>query len=88
MATRDIGLLVIGLGGGRRVATDRVDHRVGLSGMVQRGQRVEAGAPLAMVHAASVDAAQVAIARLQALVAIGGESPAPVGPVWTSLAGS
>jgi hypothetical protein len=49
---------------------------------------VEAGAPLAMVHAASVDAAQVAIARLQALVAIGGDSPAPVGPVWTSLAGS
>ena len=86
MDTRDIGLLVIGLGGGRRVATDTVDHRVGLSGMVQRGQRVEAGEPLAMVHAASVDAAQEAAVRLQALVAIGGEPPAPSGPVWTTLA--
>ena len=87
MATRDIGLLVIGLGGGRRVATDTVDHRVGLSAMVQRGQRVEAGAPLAMVHAASTDAALEAAARLQVLVAIGGEPPAPLGPVWTSLDG-
>ena len=44
MATRDIGLQLIELGGGRRIATDVVDSRVGLSqcvpvGTVRRGRR-------------------------------------------------
>ena len=87
MATRDIGLLVIGLGGGRRVAADPVDHRVGFSGMVQRGQRVEAGSPLAMVHAADAGAAKEATTRLQALVAITDEPPVSIGPLWMPLPG-
>ena len=37
MATRDIGLAVIELGGGRRRASDRIDHRVGFSDFVSLG---------------------------------------------------
>ena len=35
--TRDLGLAVIELGGGRRVAADRIDHRVGLSALLGKG---------------------------------------------------
>jgi thymidine phosphorylase len=86
MATREIGLLVIGLGGGRRIAADPVDHRVGLSAMVQQGQHVEAGAPLAIVHAADAATARAAARRLQELVAISDQPPSAAEPVWERLA--
>ncbi|HZT56023.1 MAG TPA: thymidine phosphorylase, partial [Burkholderiaceae bacterium] len=80
MATREIGLLVVELGGGRRQAGDAVDHRVGLSGVAAIGQRVEAGAPLATVHAADVASAAAACDKLAALIRIADAAPA-VSPV-------
>ena len=77
MATRDIGLQVIELGGGRRVATDALDARVGFSDFVQLGQRVETGDTLAVVHAATDEAAQLCANRLQQLIDIGEKMPAP-----------
>ena len=77
-ATRDIGLAVIELGGGRRRASDRIDHRVGFSDFVSLGQRVERGDRLATVHAASAEAADAAVARLQACVVIGDAQPTPM----------
>ncbi len=76
-ATRDIGLAVVELGGGRRKASDRIDHRVGFSEIVSLGQRIERGQPLARVHAASAAAAEAAVARLQQCIRIGGAQPAP-----------
>ena len=70
MATREIGLLVVELGGGRRQASDAVDHRVGLSGMVAIGRRVEAGEPLAAVHAADQASAAAACEKLASLIRI------------------
>jgi thymidine phosphorylase len=64
VATREIGLAVIELGGGRRRAADAIDHRVGFAQVVGAGQRVETGDPLAMVHAANANDAQEATARL------------------------
>ena len=77
MATRDIGLAVIELGGGRRQATDAVDHRVGFAQVLGIGQRVEAGEPLALVHAASESAADRACARLTAAIRLADTAPAP-----------
>ncbi len=57
MQTRNIGLLVIELGGGRRHAADGIDHRVGLSEVAGVGQHVEAGQVIARVHAADAQAA-------------------------------
>jgi thymidine phosphorylase len=51
IATRELGLAVIELGGGRRVASDRIDHAVGLTQLVGKGAAVERGQPLALVHA-------------------------------------
>ncbi len=76
MATREIGLLVVELGGGRRQAGDAVDHRVGLTGISAVGHKVEAGAPLATVHAADAAAADAACQALAAMIRIVDAEPA------------
>ena len=50
--TRELGLAVIELGGGRRAAADRIDHRVGLSALLGKGARAGREAPLCLIHAA------------------------------------
>jgi len=75
MATREIGLLVVELGGGRRQASDAVDHRVGLSEVIALGRRIEVGDPLAVVHAADEASAAAACARLAGLIEIGEVAP-------------
>ena len=86
VATRGIGLLVIGLGGGRHVASDPVDHRVGFSAMVPPGRPVQQGEPLAIVHAADAAAADAACTQLQALVTITPEPPPAGPPLWVRVA--
>lgn len=66
MRTREIGLIIVELGGGRRQAGDVIDMRVGLSGMRQLGDELQAGEPLAWVHAGSELDAERAVAALQA----------------------
>jgi thymidine phosphorylase len=70
-ATRDIGLAVVQLGGGRRLAADRIDHRVGFSDVVSIGRQVQRGEPLARVHAAHEADADAAAAALQRCIVIG-----------------
>ncbi len=70
MATRDIGLEVIALGGGRHLASDSVDARVGFSQVVQIGQRVEPGQLLARVHAADDAAADASRRQLLTLIEV------------------
>jgi thymidine phosphorylase len=53
MNTRNLGLAVIELGGGRRVATDKINHAVGLSSLLGKGFRADFETPLCMVHAQS-----------------------------------
>lgn len=75
MQTREIGLLVGSLGGGRGRAGDAIDHRVGLTDLAPIGRRLRAGDTLAWVHAADESAASQACARLQALIRIDPEAP-------------
>jgi thymidine phosphorylase len=75
MATRDIGLMVIELGGGRRKASDNVDARVGFTHFAQIGQRVEAGDRLAVVHAADASAAHSTQQKLPTLIGITDQQP-------------
>jgi len=86
MATRDIGLLVITLGGGRHQAADVVDARVGLSGVAAIGQYVERGDPLAVVHAADRAAAEAACQALQRFIVVGDEAKSPQSPMLECIA--
>ncbi|MFZ4876314.1 thymidine phosphorylase [Janthinobacterium sp. Mn2066] len=63
---RGIGLAVVALGGGRRRPTDAIDFAVGLTELVELGQPVAAGQPLAMVHARTQEAAEQAVKEIQA----------------------
>lgn len=47
--TRKVGLAVIELGGGRRLASDKIDHGVGLSSVAAIGQNVGSTDPLCLL---------------------------------------
>lgn len=49
--TRALGLAVIELGGGRRVASDKIDHAVGLTALAGKAASVDKSKPLAVIHA-------------------------------------
>jgi len=49
--TRSVGLAVVELGGGRKKASDTIDHSVGLTHVLGLGEKVETGQTLAFVHA-------------------------------------
>ena len=70
--TRELGLAVIELGGGRRVATDRIDHRVGLSALAGKGARVDRSTPLCLVHAADEAAFARAASMVKSAYVLGG----------------
>jgi thymidine phosphorylase len=76
MDCRAVGLVVTGLGGNRRREDDRIDPAVGLTEIASVGAQVGPDRPLAVVHAASEDAADEAVAALRAAVTIGDEPPA------------
>lgn len=77
IATRDVGLAVVVLGGGRTRPQDPVDHAVGLTGLVATGTAVAAGEPLAVVHARTDDAARRAVDMVAAAYRIGSRPPSP-----------
>ncbi|MDX0484264.1 thymidine phosphorylase [Sinorhizobium medicae] len=74
--TRELGMAVIALGGGRRRPDDRIDHRVGLAGLRPLRTKVEKGEPIAFVHGADRDQAEAVAKRVATLYAIAEEAPA------------
>jgi thymidine phosphorylase len=76
MNCRDVGLVVTGLGGNRRREDDAIDPAVGLTDIAPVGAEVGPHRPLAVVHAATEDAAEEAIAALRAAVTVGDAAPA------------
>ncbi|SDG07906.1 thymidine phosphorylase [Paraburkholderia phenazinium] len=74
---RALGLTVVGLGGGRRRPEDGIDYQVGLTDLVELGQYVEAGAPLARIHARDSSTAQQAARDIQAACTLA-EAPVAV----------
>ncbi|MGH1370088.1 MAG: thymidine phosphorylase [Maritimibacter sp.] len=84
--TRDIGLAVVELGGGRQRAADRVDPAVGLTSLLGIGEAVDIGAPLGIIHAANEESAQAAIQAVQAAYGIG-ESTRVTSPILEIIPG-
>ncbi len=85
--TRDLGLAVIELGGGRRVAADKIDHRVGLASLLGKNFRADAKTPLCVVHAADEASFARAAAIVKAAYQVGDTAPAETPPVIERIGG-
>jgi thymidine phosphorylase len=77
MDVRRIGLIVVTMGGGRRVATDSVNPAVGLTDIVGIGESVAKDQVLAVVHADNAEQAELASRELLAALEIGETAVAP-----------
>lgn len=75
--SRDIGLAVVELGGGRRRADDVINAAVGLTGLLDLGVEVSKGDPLCTIHADSEDALSAAEAQVLAAYEIGDAPDVP-----------
>jgi len=75
--TRDIGLAVVTLGGGRTDPAAAIDHAVGITRLLPVGAEVSKGEPLAVVHARSKAKAEEAAAAVLAAYALAEERPKP-----------
>ncbi|WP_407495416.1 thymidine phosphorylase [Pseudooceanicola sp. MF1-13] len=70
-----LGMVVVDLGGGRKVETDKIDYAVGLSDMTTLGAKVRKGQPLARVHASRMDHAEAAVRAVQKAITIAPDAP-------------
>ncbi|MGL6258360.1 thymidine phosphorylase [Vibrio sp. WXL103] len=73
MDTRAIGMAVVAMGGGRRVASDKIDFAVGFDGFIRLGEFADDKTPLAMIHARDEAQWQQAADTLKAAIEIGGD---------------
>jgi len=72
---RALGECVVDLGGGRRAPGAAIDHAVGLARVRGRGEWIEAGDALALIHARTEAAAALAEARVQAAFTLAAQAP-------------
>jgi thymidine phosphorylase len=84
---RAVGNAIIELGGGRRRVGDALDLSVGLSDVAPVGTRLDKERPLAVVHAASPDAAARAAERLLAACSVSEEAPVERPVIYRLLPG-
>jgi thymidine phosphorylase len=82
---RGLGLAVVALGGGRVRPQDAIDFAVGLTGLVELGDKIDAGQPLAMVHARTQEAAEQAVRQVQAAYRIAAEAPAAQPMIYKTI---
>ncbi len=62
--TKNVGMAVVALGGGRRMPTDKIDHAVGFDHLAAIGSKVDKKIPLARLHARDETSATEAEQRL------------------------
>lgn len=74
--TRDVGLAVVALGGGRTKPDEVIDHAVGVTGLLPVGAEVIKGEPLAVIHARTRTSAEKAGREIRAAYTIGPTRPA------------
>jgi thymidine phosphorylase len=78
MDTRAIGMAVVAMGGGRRVATDEIDYAVGFDEFIRLGEVADSDKPLAFIHARTEEQWEEAAKALRSAIKVGGEyTPTP-----------
>ncbi|WP_114007643.1 thymidine phosphorylase [Cohaesibacter intestini] len=79
--TRQVGIAVVELGGGRVRAADAIDHSVGLDNLAGLGDKIDAHRPIARVYANSQDQIDAAAARIKGAYRLG-DAPVESGTVY------
>ncbi|WP_404399768.1 thymidine phosphorylase [Idiomarina seosinensis] len=74
--TRAIGMAVVALGGGRRMATDALNYAVGLTDLIEVGSPLHADTCLVTIHADNESGWQQAAAMVSKAITISEEQPA------------
>ncbi|NWK57094.1 thymidine phosphorylase [Verrucomicrobiaceae bacterium N1E253] len=82
--TRQLGLSIVGLGGGRSRPQDQINPAVGLSDIIQPGQVTDS--PLATIHAQTEDDWQQAAKQIQQAITIGQQPPSPQPVILNTIA--
>ncbi|MFV8429166.1 thymidine phosphorylase [Vibrio owensii] len=78
MDTRAIGMAVVSMGGGRRIATDEIDYAVGFDNFIRLGEVADSDKPLAVIHARTEEQWEEAAKALRSAITVGGEyTPTP-----------
>lgn len=77
MDTRAIGMAVVAMGGGRRVASDKIDYAVGFDQFIRLGEIASSEQPLAVIHARNEAQWEEAAQALRSAIKIGGEYTNP-----------
>ncbi|HHG90912.1 MAG TPA: thymidine phosphorylase [Devosia sp.] len=62
--TKELGMAVVALGGGRRMPSDKIDHAVGFDRLAGLGAHVDDKTPIARIHARDEESATEATARI------------------------
>jgi thymidine phosphorylase len=85
--TRALGLAVIELGGGRRLASDKIDHGVGLGALAAIGERVgPRERPLAVIHGREDATVALAERMIREAYTLGNTASATKDPIAERIA--
>jgi thymidine phosphorylase len=88
IATREVGLVVVALGGGRTRPQDAIDHAVGFTDLAAVGERVDTARPLGVVHARTEAQAEGAAEALRQAYAVAESAPAETPVVLDRVGGT
>ena len=75
MNTREIGMAVVKMGGGRMKSSDSIDYAVGVSDFISLGEHVDSSKPIAMIHARNEQQWQEAEKNIQQAIQYSAEKP-------------
>lgn len=81
MQTRDIGLSIIGLKGGRTHPDQKLDYATGFTNFCQIGDKADAHTPLAFIHAQTEEDFKQAETELQNFITISDTQPKIANPI-------
>ena len=85
MRTRDIGMSVIGLKGGRTHPDQHLNYATGFTQFCQIGDCIDENTPLAFIHATTEDEFEKASAELQKYITISEQKPELSNPIIETI---
>lgn len=88
MDTRELGLAVVTLGGGRRKPGDALDYSVGLTQVCALGDKVDSSIPIAVIHAQSEAAFAEAELAVKKAIHIGETAPEKTPEIYAYIRAS